>query len=161
MRCDCFDITLEDQEVARFDQDVLGFERVVVCSRKHGAVVDAILALTSRCDAALPPLLLASVVLVHSHDPSSLGIIALRVLSIFLVFAIIRLSSSVRRILAIFLDSIAIRVDFGVFQHATAVDQIPEVGGSQVSGFDAEHEGDGIHRVGLARSIGADDGGEV
>lgn len=45
-------------------------------------------------------------------------------------------------------------------QSSTAVDEVPESLGTQVGRRDAEDERDGVHEVGLARPVGADDGGE-
>lgn len=41
------------------------------------------------------------------------------------------------------------------------VDEVLELGAAEVAGADAEDEANGVHEVGLAGAVGADDGGEV
>lgn len=41
------------------------------------------------------------------------------------------------------------------------VDEVLELRASELAGPNAKHEADGVHEVGLAGAVGADDGGEV
>lgn len=41
------------------------------------------------------------------------------------------------------------------------VDEVLELGATEVCGADAEHKTDGVHKIGLAGAIGTDDGREV
>jgi hypothetical protein len=133
LRCDSLNITLKYQEIACLNENVLGFQRVVVCFRLHQSVVDTVLALASRCDATLPTLLLSSIVLVHGHDPRSLWIVALCAgLGVLIVILVVHLSSALCLTLAIIFHRIAIRVDLVVLQDASAVDQVSEMCRAQV-----------------------------
>ena len=44
---------------------------------------------------------------------------------------------------------------------SATVHEVLELAGAELGGLDAEDEGDGVHEIGLACAIGADDGGEV
>ncbi len=99
LRGNRFDISLEDQEVARFDQNVLRLQRVVVLLGRDDAVVDAVLACALVRDRALPFLLVAGIVFVDSHDPRRLRVVPrglLRGLVFYLVRVPVRLPVSGR-----------------------------------------------------------------
>ncbi|KAL1389813.1 hypothetical protein HDK64DRAFT_268522 [Phyllosticta capitalensis] len=77
LRRDCLHISLENQKVSCFDEDVFRLERLVVLFGCHNSVVYPVLALTLVGNGALPFLLVARVILVDGHDPGSLRIVAL------------------------------------------------------------------------------------
>ena len=157
--CVLLDISLEDQEVPGLDQDAVLLKGLVVLLGGNLAAVDAVLALAGGGDGALPFVLLLGVVLVDGLHPGGLGVVCL---GAGLGVAILRrLGVAVGCASRIALGRSAVSVDAGFANDPAAVDQILQLVGAQLSGADAEDEGDGVHTVRLAGAIGTDDGGEV
>jgi hypothetical protein len=138
-------------------------EGVVVLLVGDLAVVDAVLARARGGDGALPLVRLLGVVLEDGLDPGVLRVVALG--AGLRVAILLRVAISVPVRVAVLLGArlggCAVCVDAGLADDAAAVDHVLELVGAQLGRLDAEDEGDGVHAVGLAGAIGADDGGEV
>src|SRR3569833_2522029 len=91
-----FNIALEYKEVACFDENVLGFERIVVLLSSHHLVVDAVLARALARYRSLPLLFLAGIVLVDGHHPSRLRVIARRPVRFVVVAILVSIRVAVR-----------------------------------------------------------------